>query len=95
MLPTVFWSDEYWVWVLSNGPIGFCPGALAVAIQITTSTQKAKKPISTTNAIKGAIRRPGKFIIHCPASSNNADKPDSLLFKKYTMKKISTLKVND
>lgn len=71
-----------WAAVLSSGAKGFLsPGALAVAIHITTNTQKAKNIANTTNAKRGAIISPGKFIIHFPDSSNNADRPDSLFFK--------------
>lgn len=67
--------------VLSKGAIGLWPGALAVAIHITTKTQNAKNKANTTNANRGAISKPGKFIIHWPAASNNADNPDNLFFR--------------
>lgn len=71
-----------WAAVLSSGAKGFLsPGALAVAIQMTTSTQNAKNSANTINANRGAIISPGKFIIHFPDSSNNADRPESLFFK--------------
>lgn len=73
----------WWAFELSNGAMGLCPGELAVARQMITATQKLKKAISTRKAKSGAIKRPGRFIMHWPASSKSADKPANLFFKKY------------